>query len=193
MNVLTASGSSETIDQSASRLIDDVMTSTNEISWTEEEKKLKWTVICSFENIFDFSVTKSPLVDFEKSVNIVLIVRSDYREWRWREESCWSWTIGSKWSCRQSDERHLTVDLPSSYRRLSMGDWWRRSSVHITTFVHVKDRLRVTNCEQSKSATTTRSSWSSVDRQTRSTSFVRQDHSYADLSCKLASHNSSIA
>jgi len=32
-----ASGSRETIDQSESRLIDDIMTSTNEISWAEIE------------------------------------------------------------------------------------------------------------------------------------------------------------
>jgi len=38
---------------------------------------------------------------------------------------------GSKWSCRQSDERRLTVDR------------WRRSYGRVATFVHVKDRLRV--------------------------------------------------
>jgi len=40
MNVLTACGSCETIDQSASRMIDDVVTSTNEISWSEAREKV---------------------------------------------------------------------------------------------------------------------------------------------------------
>jgi len=34
---------------------------------------------------------------------------------------------GSKWSCRQSDERHVTVD------------GWRRSYDRVMAFVHVKD------------------------------------------------------
>ena len=37
LNVLTASGSCETIDQSATRLIDDIMTSTNEIVFSETD------------------------------------------------------------------------------------------------------------------------------------------------------------
>ena len=37
MNVLAASGSRETIDQSATRLIDDIMTSTNEIVFSETD------------------------------------------------------------------------------------------------------------------------------------------------------------
>jgi len=52
-----------TIDQSASRLIDDVMRSTNEIIWTRELNELKWTVQ-SVENIL---VIKSPCVlDFKE-------------------------------------------------------------------------------------------------------------------------------
>ena len=73
---------------------------------------------------------------------------------------------GSKWSCRQSDERHLTVDGWRSYDRSSYHDIrsWRIVSGWLTVNIW-------------RSATTTRSSWSSVDRQLKP--HLRETRSFA--------------
>jgi len=101
VNVLMASGSCETIDQSASRLIDDVMTSTNEISWAEIEVTCDLslrTFWCQSQLQWN-RLQRSRWIQFWQLDETIV---SDGEE-KSRAEP------GLKWSCRQSDERYLNL------------------------------------------------------------------------------------